>query len=184
MRLTNESKSKIKSKVMEKAFKGQEEALQKKLNKAGDKIYKKVYNLKERKAMESLPNSFFKRKNYFKVELRGKTTEVELSDKKPFGYDDQRNYYQIAILDGNCPVTLAFEKLTEEQKKLKEEKAKYHTKLNTLMLSCNTVKQLTDKWPESKEYTKGVVATSGTAVVPVSLINDINSKLENSKHEK
>ena len=175
MKLTNAIRRSIISKAISDAFDKQEESIKKEENKLALKIYNDVFTKKERDYMESAPNSdMFYKKNSFKISYCGDQRYFHLKEKMRFPYEQANNSWNpIKVYGASDKIGEQIHILSELERKNEENKRDFVVKLNQLLESVNTDKQLLERWPEGKKYFN--VKEKRYDLVPDSLIKDINS---------
>jgi hypothetical protein len=60
---------------------------------------------------------------------------------------------------------------------IKAERRELRVKLNTIVTSATTLKQLAEQWPAGVKFFPAETKPEGRALVPVNLINDVNTTL-------
>jgi hypothetical protein len=180
MRLTNDIRDCVRNHATFDAFNKKEKSLELKGHKIAERIYNSAYTKKERDFMESAPTTeMFGTSKTFKIQFCGEVHNVSLGESKRFPFKKMDNYYTpIYTLEVDSATGRAFEKHAATILKLEEGKKSFMLKLRQLLYGFNTDKQLLEAWPEGKKYLSKHVHTGSRAVVPDSLINDINNTLK------
>jgi hypothetical protein len=195
-KLTKELKLSIITKVM-KDFKAAEKAaIEERRIAFGTELYEHTYSAVE-KTVEALPEVWremgesvviecegFGHKYPQKNHLTGETVmsgdPEDLLDTVPLGrqrpFPNARYHTNSIDIGDKHPLWKKARKLVQDHIKIIRAENELREKINALLATCRTVKQLEAAWPEAIQFLpKNVVMT--TALVPVGLSDQINKAL-------
>jgi hypothetical protein len=104
--------------------------------------------------------------------LRDESFRLDKSYPFPSGHEGNNVYIDEAHpLHGSCDY------LIKALNKLDADVAELRGKINSLLLSCSTLKQLREAWPEGEPFFPPEAPQYSTALVPITLTHDINKAL-------
>jgi len=178
MKLSNATRDTLINTIIDGKFKALKEknAVKKKI--LCGRMYNKLYSKKERELMAQLPKSYFKYKTCLRIQFRGKTKELHLDTRLPFGNCHISNYNPYITIEPKTSIGDAYEILETDIRKLKEEEGELITKARQVIYAANTDKQLLEAWPEIEEYVKPFQRNIVKSLVPVGMVKELNEKLE------
>ena len=154
-----------------------------------DKLYEMTYGeISEKVRKAKLPEGWTRSSTRLRIICDGfqyYRTDKNLSDQLEMS---ESNYVPLSGYDNHLtigpehPMFQEFQDWLNEHIDIQAEKAKLLADVKANVYSCNTVKQLLDKWPESEVYLKAI-PTRGTAIVPLMLVKDVNKRIGLPKSE-
>ena len=155
MRLTKEIKDKIKDDIIFETFKEKKEKIKKLNSELADEVYDYFIIKEYKEYMEYLPDNFFSKSDELYVTFNNesyeygyrRTTFLKLSEEKKFPYFLSKTSKVI------CPIlNEKFNCIQKEEIKIKKDKEALESKINGLLKSVNTKKQLLEIWPDVEKY--------------------------------
>lgn len=176
-RLTKQLREKMLEAVLDHAFASKQQAANRELIAAGEKIYTDIYGA-HLIAMESLPNGFMNTGRYVYIAIAGQKHCVELSEKKKIGYShDSRHSNSAKLYVGDEPVAKEFMKAVEVVSDIKAQRSQMHREVNAVLESVHTFKKLWEVWPESKSVLEKFEDKPAIAILPAVQVDRLNSIL-------
>lgn len=184
MNLTNAMRDHAVEAATKKAFGKREDAHDAARRKLGAAIYRNEYGAAGKVAAK-LPRGWvshaselkirhpdFERHDSYSVKLEGLKEDSKIS----IGASQPVPHYNPEIKIGEDHAMFeACCELSEQGYKLRKEKAEFQSKVRALLRSCNTVKQLTERWPEGVKLLPAPKnPPPSKALVPASLAAEVN----------
>ena len=188
-RLNNTIRDNIVNAAVSDAFGERLEEHKAKETPLADKLYEMTYGeISEKVRKAKLPEEWTRSSATLRIDCDGysyyvtdKNLKNSLEMSKP-NYMPVPGYCGHITIKPDHPMYQEFQDWLNEYIDLNEEKAKLTADVKAMFHSCNTVKQLLDKWPESEVYLKAI-PSRGTAIVPLMLVKDVNKRIGLPKSE-
>lgn len=182
MKITNEVRLDIRRKVLASKFKAREAALQNAITEFADAVYEHAYGTIAARVLE-LPVEWRHMTDSIYFTAPGWTTKYRVSlDDGPSGRaalsrerPEPKVRSELAITKDH-PLFARSQAIVKEHHAIRDEREALSDKVNALLRSVNTDKQLRAAWPEGEQFFPREVQHS-TALVPITLTHDINRML-------
>jgi len=171
-RLTKEIRTDIHDGLMARKFEGRDESIEKMIQDLGLKVYNTVYPRDVRKKMASFPEGAFVNGKNIKVAFGGERRCFKFEDYKLFFYEHANSWNEIEMFAGDHQLTAAHREIAKAEGQLKSEREALSLQVTAALRSCNTIKQLTDAWPEVVPFLPPSKASpAGLPALPFSSLN-------------
>lgn len=172
VRLNKMIKDVVKTRLIKKVFEDGQEKLKKAKARFGNKLYNDVYSLKERKAMEAMPEGFLKTSTSLKVQFQDVFTHVHF-DRRPIAA--KHDYSCCKVYDAKDPLCLEWVELKRTEDQLEKEKRKAEVDIGVVLDQVTTLKRLLKIWPEVepwvKDFAEPPVDRTNLPALPISELN-------------
>jgi len=148
------------------------------------KAYNKIYCDKLQVAMSQVREGWLPRGKSFSVQF-GTSSQgfqrLTLKEEVMFPYKDYAKNQALIVFDDDDEITREFWKLEKIEQYLKDKKRETRKAIKQVTYSCNTTRQLKEKWPEIKKYVEKHerVFEYESNIAPV--LDDLNKKLNLNK---
>ena len=170
-RLTNDMRSRIERKLMERRFSEREAALVKQEQKLALAVYNSAFSATDRRKMTSLPDGWLAKHRHVRFEAYGTFHHFHMKDAKPFP-DNKSGYCCLATFEARHELAERTRAFKAAKSDLRKEKHEAETELQRALASCTTVKRLLEAWPELEPFVSDYVSTPNTLpTVPVEKLN-------------
>lgn len=147
VRLAVYMKDVIQQALLERAFGERQKAINAAKAGLGDKVYKEMYTLKERRFMVQAPDGFLPQLTSVRVQFAGDFAHLSLSAPRPGASEQRTKKY-----DANHPYTDTFRDLNAKQKELEADRRQAKAELRAKLDSVSTVARLIEVWPEVRPF--------------------------------
>ena len=174
MRLTNEIRERLLTRVLSHGFKERQYLMKKAYMDFADKCYSDTYTPEIQSLISQLPNNFFPKVTTINMSFGGRKFQHNGSKTVPVGYLSYHGY--INKLAEDHVLTDEFLYLEKENDALKKELADAKQNAKALLYSVQTMKRLLEVWPEIEAFTKDIVPEK--IGLPAIQIVDLNKKLK------
>ncbi|SUA63435.1 Uncharacterised protein [Oligella urethralis] len=187
MRLNKTIRQEIVQTALIKAFSKRKEELKQNLIKFADELYDFTYGETVSK-FKNAPPEWLYYNNTARIDAPGfsyKTTEKTLNYDLyltvPKAFPIHFDYGNKIKLTPEHPLFDKSQELVHTHMDLWAEEEALEAKLNSIVNSVSTLKQLLEIWPECANILPKDISPAPLAIVPISLINDVNKALGMAK---
>lgn len=151
VRLTLEKRYRFVNHIVGKAYKDKKEEIKRKWKKFDQKVYNAMYPKEVQEAMSNFPfaEEAFDHGNRVVVWFSGRSHYIVLDRKVPMFCTPKESRLHFSV---GSSIHKEFDKLAMEQDKLDKEVYALRKKINGVLNSVRTTKQLIEVWPESEKF--------------------------------
>ena len=174
VRLNENMRTIVLSRLMKHAFSAREEELAKTRLVHGLAVYSDIYSIELQKQMWALPEGFFEMKNGIIVSFGGEVVSVCWGKELPISA--QHSYHPAKVYDAKNPLTEEYHELGRKTRLLREENGKAECAARAALKSCTSIKTLLEIWPEAEPFVRDFAAPIAVKALTLS-IKDLNSQL-------
>lgn len=176
-RLTKQLRETMLKTVLDHAFTPKQEAANRELISAGEKVYTDIYGA-HLIAMESLPKWFMSRASGIYIAIGGQKHKVDLSEIRLIGrYHADRYNEGAKLYVGDEPVAQEFMKAVEAVSNIQSQRSSMEREVRAVLESVHTFKKLWEVWPECKSLLEKFEDKPTIAILPAVQVDRLNSAL-------
>ena len=173
VRLTQEMRNLILSKMMKHAFGDRTAILDKAFSLLGQDVYNDVYPKSLQAKMKALPDGFLPTSSHMHVSFGGRIANVSFGCSLRVSAALEYNLTKIySAIDG---LSVRYFELAKQRNVLDEESYKAEAAARAALNSCNTTRSLLAVWPEAEPFLKEYLAPPVRALTLS--IPDLNKQL-------
>lgn len=158
---------------IKKQFSQRQEDRKKSENSLAMDLYKNVFDEKILRAVKKIPKDWLRQDSCLRFNCGGYSLRLNVDKAVPVPYSNGCGV--LGSITGDLATSAI--KHAEESDKLKEEIRSAYLALETLLDSVSTIKQLSEAWPEGKQFYAGFLEAKGKSNVPALQVSELNKKL-------
>lgn len=162
MILNNDHRTVISKALIEHRFNKAEAELREREQDLAHKLYFEAYSEEERKQMSALPKGFLPTSDRIHVRIAGEHTQLELPCDWPRPYDSLHRCQ--LVLDADNPLATEWLKLRGDKQDLTQQIKEARARIEGVLRSVRTTKQLLEAWPEVGPYLPAQVPSQLPAI--------------------
>ena len=181
-KLTNDCRISILNQIIKESFSDRKEKIEEERLAFSEIVYNDLYNEKTRRTMESLPERWLPKSDYFFIQLgsdgAGYCRRAFNSPKLFLAKHKEGHRQCLKVYDGGHELSKRHADLTRSFDELAVIITNAQNQARAILNSCSTTKQLKDCWPEITKYVEQYEPTESrtTAIAPVTKgLNDMLS---------